>query len=352
MDQRVLIVGAGPTGLTLAVELARQGLMPEVVEKRDTPSNLSRAVGLLPSSMDVFRRSGTDVPVREDAIRFAGIRFHRGRDPVVELPLNFDERTRVWGLAQDRTERHLADTLRRLGGAVRFGTPFEELEQDADGVDVTLAGRTERFDLVVGADGVRSAVRQAAGIPFEGFDLPSLWSIADVDAPGWPGKSLFMGYLLPDGDVAVVVPLETARYRVISSTLDALAALPVPLEVERVRRAAAFTIPVRQVPRYRAGRVLLAGDAAHAHSPIGGRGMNLGIADAADLAARIVEGATDGYHAARHPAGARVLRFTERVRRTLQSRNPVRRGLALAAMRAVGAAPPLGRRAAAWFVGG
>ena len=352
MAKRILVVGAGPTGLTVAVELARRGIVPEIVERRREPSGLSRAVGILPSSMDIFARSGTDAPIRDEAIRFSGIRFHRMAEPVAEFPLNFDERTRIWGLAQDRTESHLTESLMRLGGGIRFGAAFEHFEQHGDGVDATVDGDTRRYDLLIGADGVSSTVRTVAGIAFEGFDLPSTWSIADVDAPGWEGGTQFMGYLLRQGNVAVVVPLEERRYRVIASTDDALAALPVPMPVSRVRREGTFTIPIRQASVYQSGRVFLAGDAAHAHSPVGGRGMNLGISDAADLAERIATGTTETYHAARHPAGAHVLKFSERGRRNLQSENAMRRGLAIAAMRVAGSAPSLRRAAARWFVNG
>jgi len=350
MPRSVLIVGAGPTGLTAAIELARRGIMPTVIERRTDPSPLSRAVGLMAGSIEIFARSGTDSPILDEAIRFTGMTIFDGRRRLARFPLNFDDRSRVWGLPQDRTEHHLGQTFARQGGEIRFGTSFSGLRETEDGVQVRMGDDEARFDLVVGADGAHSDVRAAIGIPYEGVDLPGLWSIADVDCTDWPDPTGFRGFLLREGHVAVVVPMATDRYRVIASRPEALAALPVPMPVTRIRRRGAFTIPVRQVPRYGTARVFLAGDAAHAHSPVGGRGMNLGIADAADLARRIAEDDLAGYSAARHAEGARVIAFSERGRRMLQSRNPLRRETVKLALRIVGRVDPLSRAGMRYFV--
>lgn len=352
MQPKVLIVGAGPTGLTAALELARRGIVPELVEKRSQPSPLSRAVGILPSSVEIFRRSGVDRPITSEAVVFRGGIFHDRAKPILRLDLNIDEATRIWGLPQDRTEAHLAETLGNHGGTVAYGQAFEALEEHAEGVDVTVNGQTRRYDLVIGADGVGSAVRRAIGQPYDGFDLPEQWSIADVDAPDWHGRGLFMGYFMPGGEVAVVVPLSDTRYRVIASDPDALAALPVEMQVSNIRRSGGFTISVRQVPRYQTGRVFLAGDAAHCHSPVGGRGMNLGISDAADLADRIIAGNTEGYSAARHKAGKAVLDLSERGRRLIQARNPLKRAAVLTLFRTINAIAPLRRAAARQVLAG
>lgn len=352
MPPKVLIVGAGPTGLTAALELARQGIVPDLVERRPGPSHLSRAVGILPSSVAIFARSGVDGPVTDEAVRFRGGILHDGTRPVLHLDLNVDDRTRVWGLAQDRTEHHLAEALARHGGGVRFGETLEALEEHAGGVEATIDGRTQSYDLVIGADGVGSAVRAALGLPFPGHDLPEQWSIADVEAPHWPGRGMFMAYRMGEGNVAVVVPLAETRYRVIASEPDALAALPVAMAVANVRASGGFRISVRQVPRYQTARVFLAGDAAHCHSPVGGRGMNLGISDAAELAGRIVAGTSAGYHAARHKAGTDVIRLSERGRRIIQARTPPGRAAFLAGMWLVENVPALRRAAARFLVNG
>ncbi|MGJ8618242.1 MAG: FAD-dependent oxidoreductase [Sulfitobacter sp.] len=341
MKLNVLIVGAGPTGLTAAVELARRGIIATVIDKHDGPSHLSRAVGILKRSLDILEPSGVAADIRAEAIAISGIAFHIGAARCATFPLNFDEDSCLLGLPQDRTEHFLAQAFERYGGTVNYGQTFDGLTQDARGVTATINGKTQHFDKVIGADGAHSAVRHALGLDFPGFDLPSQWSIADVDSDRWRDPSVFQGFLLPQGNVCIVVPLEKTRFRVIASQPDALAALPVPMDIRNIRRSGAFTISVRQVERYAVGNVYLAGDAAHCHSPVGGRGMNLGIADAADLAKRIVEGDVEGYHAARHTEGQRIIRFSERGRRIFQSRNPFTRAAVPHVMRAVSKIKPL-----------
>ncbi|MBF9031546.1 FAD-dependent oxidoreductase [Rhodobacterales bacterium HKCCE3408] len=347
----VLIVGAGPTGLTAALELARHGILATLIDRKPEPSSLSRAVGILPSSMKIFEPSGVAAKIDAEAVRFDCLKLHDGTRLAATLPLNFDARSRLWGLAQDRTEHHLADAFAAHGGTVRFGTALEDLRLMEDGrVEVRTTEGISVWDRVIGADGVHSTVRTALEIGFEGYDLPQDWSIADVDCDDWHSPESFCGYMIADGDVAIVVPLEPTRFRVIASRADALAALPVPMNVRNTRRTGAFTISVRQATAYRKGAVFLAGDAAHCHSPAGGRGMNLGIADAADLARRIAEGREDGYEAARIPVGTHVLKFTERARRLVQTDHPLKRRLTLTAIRAVAAVPPLARLAAHRFI--
>ncbi len=346
---RVLVVGAGPTGLTAALELARHGISVQIVEKRDAPSPLSRAVGLLAPSMEILARTGVAAGIEAEAIAFQVVRIHRGDRLVARLPLNFDDRSRLWGLAQDRTEHHMIEGLSRLGVPVRFGEKLKAFAADASGITATLPGGDERHDILIGADGIHSAVRTGLGLSYEGFDLAGDWSIADVFAPGWRDPGAFHGFFLPYGEVCIVAPLEKHRFRVIASQPDALAALPVPMPVTEVRRAGSFTISVRQVPRYSDGRVFLAGDAAHCHSPVGGRGMNLGIADAADLARRIAGGDLTGYGPARHVAGRHVIRLSEGGRKTVQGPE-WRRALAIGMLRMGTAVPPLGRSLMRFFV--
>jgi len=313
-------VGAGPTGLTAAVELARRGIIPTVIDRRDGPSRLSRAVGILPGSMDILDRSGAGAAIRNEAVAFAGISIHKRARRVARIAMGNDARARLLGLAQDRTEAHIAAALKRLGGKVDYERELQALEQDETGI----LARTDRddayFDYVIGADGVQSTVRGILGLGFPGYDLPGLWSIADVECENWADPLDFHAFLLPRGNVAVVVPLAEHRFRVIASQPDALNSLPQRMNIRRVRRTGEFTISVRQVDRYVQGRVALAGDAAHCHSPVGGRGMNLGIADAADLADRIGRDTLNGYHDARHAAGAQTLALSEAGRRMVQDR--------------------------------
>lgn len=338
---KILIVGAGPTGLTAAVELSRHGHIPQVIEQRPTPSGLSRAVGILDHSLQLLAPSGVADAIRAEAVEVQGMIMHHKAKPLGRIPIAGLDGASLHALAQDRTETHLHDALNRYEGKVRYGVAFKSLTQDDTGVTVETSEGTERYDLVIGADGVGSKVRTALGLDFPGHTLPETWSIADVDARGWPDPTWFQAFLLPKGQVAIVVPLEKARFRAISSTPDVLADLPRKLDVTRLRRSGRFTIQVRQVDAYSKGRVFLAGDAAHSHSPVGGRGMNLGIADAAELAQRIADGTLEAYSASRHAEGKHVIALSERARKLVQSKSPLTRAGVETALRVITHVPPL-----------
>lgn len=345
----VLIVGAGPTGLTAAVELARRGVRTKVIDRRDAQSTFSRAVGIMPRSLELLEPSGVAARLLEDGMRFRQVLLHRGSRLVLSLDLQPGTPQHGYdfllGLAQDRTEAHLSDALLRSGGEISYETELADFSQDDGKVTAVMAdGKTSAYDFVIGADGVHSTTRQRLGILFPGYDLPETWSIADVDAEGWPNTNAFTACQLDRGGVVVVAPLEPERFRVVSNTGDALAALPLDLKTTNIRREGQFTISVRQVENYTHGRVFLAGDAAHCHSPVGGRGMNLGIADAADLARRMVEGGLEGYSSARHADGAETIAASENARKTMTSANPLTRAVMLGGLKAVSFLPALQRR--------
>ena len=271
--------------------------------------------------------------------------FHNRATPAVDLRLDDlpEKNHRLFALAQDQTESILRDRFQHFGGTVQFGCELTHITQTDAVVSAIINGAPQDYDYVIGCDGTRSAVRGSLGIPFNGYDLPEDWSIADVDARDWPDPNCFQGFLLAQGKVAIVVPLAANRFRVIANQADALAALPVPIAITTVHREARFTISVRQVARYQQGRVFLAGDAAHCHSPVGGRGMNLGIADAADLAGRFVAGGLEGYHAARHAEGKAALNLSERGRRIATAQNPLLRRSLLAGISLACRIPPIHR---------
>jgi 2-polyprenyl-6-methoxyphenol hydroxylase-like FAD-dependent oxidoreductase len=331
MRERVLVVGAGPTGLTAAVELARRGIGVQVVDRRDGASNLSRAVGILPASLDLLAPCGATPRLLAEGVHYDGLRLHDGSRLIADLrfaavgPGRF-----ILGLPQDRTEAILAECLATQGGQVRYGAEVTGIAQDDAGVTVTFAGGPqERFDHVLGCDGIRSTLRGALGLPFEGLDLPDEWGVADVTVADWPFPASFAVFMLDGGAMVVVAPMAPGRLRVIANRPEPLALLPLPLAVRQTHAAGRFRISVRQVPRYSVGRVHLAGDAAHCHSPVGGRGMNLGIADAAAFAAHLAAGTLPAYSPERHAEGQATIRLSEAARRRLDgqsraARRPVR----------------------------
>ncbi len=345
----VLIAGAGPTGLTAAVELARRGVSVDVIDQKDGPSKLSRAVGIIPNSLKILTASGVTEQLISQGVKIRNIQLFNGTRCMLSLPLRggHPEWDYLIALAQDRTEAILRDTLLGFGGSVRYGKALTGLRQENERVFVkTSDGDEAAYDFVIGADGTHSTTRECLGIEYPGYDLPETWSIADVNANNWPNLEVFTLCLLSDGRVTVVAPLEPERYRVISNTEDALTTLPLKLEVTTKHREGQFKISIRQVKQYRVGRVFLAGDAAHCHSPVGGRGMNLGIADAAELATRLIEGQLDGYSASRHAAGASIIAKSEQARRLLTSTSWSKKMMVSVVCRLVGNLPVLQRRIA------
>ncbi|NNE98143.1 MAG: pentachlorophenol monooxygenase [Pyrinomonadaceae bacterium] len=328
-DARILIVGAGPTGLTAGLELARRGIVPDIIDRKEQASTLSRAVGILPRSLDILRPSGVTEKLLEEGIKLENISLYRGRTEAFSFSLNGGHPNWEFGLAlaQDRTESILHDAFVKYGGRVKYSTELQDLNQNSENVFVTTAdGMRVEYDYVIGADGVQSITRKALGIDFIGFDLPETWSIADVDAPDWENHDRFTMCMLPGGKVVVVAPLERTRFRVISNTADALKTLPLRMHAKNIRRKGTFKISIRQVANYSVGRVFLAGDAAHCHSPAGGRGMNLGIADAAELAGRFANNTLDGYSVSRYADGKRTIAASEQIRKVVASKNPIVRG--------------------------
>lgn len=348
---RVLIAGAGPTGLTAALILQQRGVRARIVEKRPTASPLSRAVGILPSSMAIFDRLEIGQRIRDRAVAIERlIVFADGTEKFhLQLDLDPDPDVRLLSLPQDVTEEILAEKLSAGGVEVEYGMALEALEETDNGVLATVGGVQEPYDEVLGADGARSTVREALGIEARGFELPNDWSIADIDLSE-PADPFAQVHLFGASDVVFLIPMERARVRLVSNTPDALATLGDLLPIAGVRRTGQFRIAIRQVDRYRSGAVSLAGDAAHLHSPVGGRGMNLGIADAAEWADRLVDGTLDGYSAARHAAGKHTIGVSEGGRKTLLGGSGTRRAVAVALMGLASRIPALSRRLTRQFI--
>lgn len=336
---QVMIVGAGPTGLMLACELRRAGVSVQLVDRADGRRTASRAAGLHPRTMEVFDQRGM---VEEFLTRgrpltlvphFAGI-------SVDWSPLS----TRypyLFGLLQADTEDILELFAEGLGVSVQWSTEVVAFDRRRDGVTVALRGPNgpaeEQVDYVVGCDGAGSAVRQHAGIPFDGSDGLSVTLLGDVELAE-PQTRLRIFDRGPAGAVTVM-PLGTISGQPWSRLLVTeyhCEQSNEPMTLERLRQCAirvagtdfgmhtpvwlsSFTDAHRQARQYRRGRMLLAGDAAHIHPPMGAQGMNLGIQDAVNLGwklAAVVTGRAsetllDTYHEERHPVAARVLENTQ-----------------------------------------
>lgn len=332
MNADVVVVGAGPTGLLLAGDLAEAGVRTIVLERRSDESNVTRAFGVHARTMEELairgladRLAKTGSPVRTLRL-FDSVRIDLGR-----LPSEYGS---LLITPQYETERVLEERLDRLGVPVVRGAEVVGLGQDADGVDVQVRGSgraSYRASWVVGADGVRSAVRAALGLPFPGRSVIRSIMLADVRLATPPDEVLAVN-AVGDG-FAFVAPFGDGWYRIFAWNRRNQVGDTAPLELGEIREVtrralgtdfgmhdprwmSRFHSDERQVPRYRVGRVFLAGDAAHCHSPAGGQGMNTGMQDAANLGwklAAAVQGwgdaeLLDSYHAERHAIGREVLR--------------------------------------------
>ncbi|MEU6151693.1 FAD-dependent monooxygenase [Actinosynnema sp. NPDC047251] len=312
MDTQVLIVGAGPTGLTLAVDLARRGVGFRLVDRAGGPFTGSPGKALQPRSIEVLHDLGV---------------VDEGKRPTPDAPY---PSTVI--IPQFRVERILRDRLAELGGAVEYGTEVTSFEQDGDGVTAVVGGELVRAAYLVGCDGGRSPVRKRLGVGFEGetWDDQRL-VIGDVRLDGLDREHWHAWPKSPAGLLALCPLPGTDLYR-LRAPADAEPSLEVLRTLVRARtgrddvvvREATWMSPyranVRMVDRYRVGRVFLAGDAAHVHPPAGGQDMDTGIQDAYNLGwklAAVLTGAggelLDTYEAERLPVAAWLLGVTSRL---------------------------------------
>lgn len=337
----VLVVGAGPTGLTLACDLLASGVGVRIVDKAPGPSTTSRALGLHPRGIEVLDRAGAlgDLERRANPIRQVVI-DHGGRHGAhLRLGQTTQLVTRPGLLiSQADIEGSLRARLGALGGAVEWGQEVLHASQDADGVRVQLPdGSAARCHWTIGCDGAHSRVRKLAGIGFPGVadvervlladvlaDLPMPRDAASVWLRGTemlgafplPGHDLWrLMAPAPDGAGGDLSPREVLN--LLTAQLHKRSGCP-PSAVREAKWTSTFRIHRRLAQRYRQGRMLVAGDAAHVHSPFGGQGMNTGIGDAENLAwklALVVHGHADpalldSYQAERRPIATEVLQST------------------------------------------
>lgn len=325
-DAAVVIAGGGPTGLMLAGELALAGVDVVIVERRENQDLVgARALGLHARTIEVLDQRGIAERFLAEGYTaqvagFAGVKLDIGDFPT----------RHPYGLAlvQKHTERILAGWVEELGVPVRRGREVTGFVEDDAGVEVALDdGHVLRAQYLVGCDGGRSLVRKTAGIAFAGWDPTISHLIAEVEMaeePQWgfrhdaAGKHA-ISRLAENGPVGVMVTERSVGGKEEPTLRDLSEALigvyGTDFGVHSPTSISRFTDMSRQAAAYRRGRVLLAGDAAHIHYPVGGHGLNLGVQDAVNLGwklAQVVKGVSaasllDSYHAERHPAAARVL---------------------------------------------
>jgi 2-polyprenyl-6-methoxyphenol hydroxylase-like FAD-dependent oxidoreductase len=355
----VLVVGGGPVGLTLACELARHGARARIVDKNAAPQPWSKAAGVSSRTMEVLERMGIVDRALAKGRPMYGARIRNGLEVVASVDFRSAAApTRypyLFGLAQRDMELMLAERLAELGIPFERKTELLSFEQDDGGVTSTLRhedGREEqvRSRFLVGADGAHSTVRKLLDLPFEGGTFEQTLMQADIRAkfPFEPDPNEAVGFISQDGPIGFLPLLADGRYRLIIINVEnPPPEPPMSLLEEHVARrtpgvkisdpvwTVSFRFHGRIVPRYREGRVFLAGDAGHIHSPVGAQGMNLGMQDAFNLAwklALVTRGAgraeiLESYSAERRPIGQGIVQTTDAATKRLMRVMTIRSAL-------------------------
>jgi 2-polyprenyl-6-methoxyphenol hydroxylase-like FAD-dependent oxidoreductase len=347
-DTDVLVVGAGPTGLALGASLTVRGVRAMLVDKLAEGQNTTRAAAVNAHTLEVLE----DLDVAQRMVK-AGLiapRFtmREGRRVLISIDFSALPTAHPYTLmlSQADTERLLLERLHELGGEVIRPKAVSRLAQDTDGITATFDdGETIRAAYVVGTDGMHSTVREQARIGFAGGEFAESFALADVRLAGdVPRREVILFYAneglnvlapLPDDTFRIVAPVADApkvpSAEFVQELLDKRAFGRGELMVTELLWGTRFRIHHRVADSYRAGRLLLAGDAAHVHSPAGGQGMNLGIDDAISLAgalAGVVQGGSDApldaYAATQRRRAEQVLKLTGRLTRISNLPLPLR----------------------------
>ena len=335
----VLIVGAGPSGLTLAASLVKKGIATTVVDRQPAGANTSRAAVVNARTLEVLEDLDVARRLVKEGIQAPRFSIRdRGR---TLIPIDFSELPTDYPYSlmvpQSTTEKLLLDRLVELGGSVIRPKTLSSITQDADGVTATFDdGDVIRARYAVGADGIHSTVREQAGIGFEGGVYDESFMLADFRLSGeaphdevilfWAKAGLTVVAPLPGDIFRIVAPVadapEEPSAAFVQQILDSRGPGAGRMVVTDVIWGTRFRIHHRVADTYRAGRLLLSGDAAHVHSPAGGQGMNMGIQDAvalADALAGVLGGAPestlDDYSAAHRPIAQQVVEMTDRLTR-------------------------------------
>src|SRR5215831_5596346 len=346
MKTDVLVVGAGPVGLTTAIELARYKVAVRIIDKAPARSDKSKALAVWSRSLELLERSGVSARLLEAGYKSNSVKVYADKKPIAHLTFEGLKTKYPFSLMvpQSETERVLDEFLNGLGVKVERPVELTRFAESGDRVVSTLRhadGREETLEAswLIGSDGAHSTVRHQLGMEFRGETYLIDWILADVHLENAPRTSETIVVWHSDG-VLAAFPISEDRYRIVADMGNASENSPHPAEptladVQAVLdkrfpgsvRAvdpvwiSSFRINERKVADYRVGRVFVAGDAAHVHSPAGGQGMNTGMQDACNLAWKLAlvarglgsDTLLDSYSAERSPIAEQVLKTTGRL---------------------------------------
>jgi 2-polyprenyl-6-methoxyphenol hydroxylase-like FAD-dependent oxidoreductase len=375
---KVLIVGAGPVGMTLANELTRYGISVRIVDKAAARTDKSKALVLWSRTLELFDHAGYVKDFLSVGVPVHSAQMSTGKEVIARIRLDDVESVYPYALMipQSDTERVLEEQLRKNGVAIERNVELESFTEQGDGFQAVLRktggeAETVAADWLVGCDGAHSVVRHDLDLPFEGTTQPSDWYLADGHLTGLEPQDALHIFWNKDGILAFF-PITEGRWRVVADlgpadenthradpTLAEIQALLTKrgngsIIIQDAYWLMAFRINERKVKQYGRGRAFLAGDAAHIHSPAGGQGMNTGMQDAFNLAWKLalVIGGTarpsllDSYSIERSAVGDKVLSNASRLTDAAVMRNPIAQGLRNAMVKFALGFPQLAHRAA------
>ncbi|MGA7809239.1 FAD-dependent monooxygenase, partial [Bradyrhizobium sp.] len=356
MNQTVMIVGAGPVGLTLAIELARYGVPLRIFEKAARRTDKSKALVIWSRTLELLdRQPGGSLPFVAAGFKVDAVRILAGDKEIGRVGIAAVDSPYPYALMlpQSETERLLEERLNALGVQVEREAEVETIDLRADGVDAVVrradgAEVKASADWLAGCDGAHSLVRHTIGAAFAGETMTSDWMLADVHMQGYPVPDTEVSVYWHQDGAFIIFPISPGRYRLIADQPQSGAEHPPTPSLAQVqaminRRGtpgmiardpiwlAGFRINGRKVADYRHGRAFLCGDAAHVHSPAGGQGMNTGMQDAVNLAWKLAlvakgvgrETLLDSYSAERSAVGKQVLRAAQNLTVIGTMKNPV-----------------------------
>ena len=355
MTKLVLIVGAGPAGMTMASELARYGVAVRLVDKAAQRTDKSKALVLWSRTLELLDRGGGSAPFVDAGFKAEAVNFIAGDKVIGRVDMGSVQSPYPYALMlpQSETERLLEERLHDLGVSVEREVELATFKSSDDGVEAVLRhadGREETVsaDWLVGCDGAHSAVRHGLGAPFTGETLDSDWMLADAHMRGYPCPDTEASVYWHRDGVFVIFPISPGRYRVLADLPPSGVEHPPAPTLAQAQAVidrrgppglvafdpiwlAGFRINGRKVSDYRWGRAFLVGDAAHVHSPAGGQGMNTGMQDAFNLAWKLAlvvretcgERLLDSYSPERSKVGDEVLKAAGRLTAVGTMRNPV-----------------------------
>ena len=315
----VLVVGAGPTGLTAALHLVDRGIGVRIVEKRAEPSPHSKAFGVNPRTLTLHESTGVTERMLAQGFKMRAVNAWKGGKKLFRIQLSTVNHKYPFMLvhSQAESEALMREALKERGVTVEREVELTRLTMQPGGAEATLNhadGKKETLKppVILGADGPSSTVRKSLGVSFSGSRFDEPWKLYDIELDTPLDRNEAHIFLLEAGGM-FIVRLDERLWRVISNVPNLLEQLPQDTTHGEVGWESDFGISSLLVERFQEGNAYLAGDAAHIHSGLGARGMNLGVEDAYVFANLAASGRLDFYHRLRHPVDQAVVHQTERM---------------------------------------